>query len=1062
MKPAAGTASFAKALDIAKRTVSMPEMLRELCPAANFNGLYEDGTRGGNMYDPRPGLEEATPSFTVRQLKDGTWVYNRHDGETKGGTCVDLLMLCKGLTLRDAITELIDRAGLPTDNQPTSLKRPRNPSRTAMGLLGAQLYRTSAIDVTTLPDGWKLITADTPADAPECQELKSRGLLGEASSGSLKAYQFTGRRPINHAILPGAVAFVVNGVDGQPVALKVRNPGTKEELSKAKKDRYRYASKGSGAPAHYCPAPEPTGDEIWLEGELNAVAVANALRVAGIKGVAVQGIAGVRNKPWLSPSLRGHRVYISGDADTAGEEGRVRWAAMAQDAGAIVHQLRIPEMTAADACDLLASLGAPSLGALLQAAIVAAEPDVVDNDAAVSKRPSNYGLHNGVLCRYTTNRAGEEIIEPLASFSARIVTDAARVTGNATEHHYTIVGADASGDPLRPIVVSAADYDAMTWMAKWGSRAYVVAGRGVRDHLRVAIMQQSNAAGIAREVIYTQTGWVDGMFLHAGEAGAITSGESFQGARVELLGNLTSFNLPAQPDPHTARSAIRASLALLELAPDRVAVPMLAATYRAPLGRARYVVWVAGQTGSGKTTLAVLCQAHYGAEWRDDHLPATFTSTGFSITLSAFSAADVLFVIDDYKPAGSGLAMAKAQGEVGRIIAAVGEGGGRMRGATDGSVRGGEYPRGVVMITGELSVARLSDVARTVTVEIDEPLITPRTSAAYREAQRLAANGLYAAAMSAYIAWIARHKEALYGRAYIRDIRDPLRWLFEASRAHNRTPDNIADLAGAWRVYLTFACEAGAVSATEAQAYWRRVVAALREMSTDQATHLSESDPVRSTLRIIQTLLLTQRIYLADADTGQAPTDPGKYGWQPSADGSDSQPNPRASLAGYVEVIDGVEWLMFLPAALYTEIERYTAGEDVALPPARTLWRRIKEALRPLGYLISEGDRTTHRRSVFGSADGARVELLHLRADYGDYLQATGTKKDYGEESVSGCGLTFVPITFSSLGQRGMSVTQFREAAVETVSEPVPVEHAAVPVTDDEEVPGTAMMTVTL
>ena len=73
------------------------------------------------------------------------------------------------------------------------------------------------------------------------------------------------------------------------------------------------------------------------------------------------------------------------------------------------------------------------------------------------------------------------------------------------------------------------------------------------------------------------------------------------------------FILPSSPAHVELKDAIRASLAVLDLAPDRVTVPTLGAVWRSILGAADFSVFVYGATGRFKTALASLLQQHFGA-----------------------------------------------------------------------------------------------------------------------------------------------------------------------------------------------------------------------------------------------------------------------------------------------------------------------------------------------------------------------------------------------------------------------------------------------------------------
>src|SRR5206468_10232245 len=67
------------------------------------------------------------------------------------------------------------------------------------------------------------------------------------------------------------------------------------------------------------------------------------------------------------------------------------------------------------------------------------------------------------------------------------------------------------------------------------------------------------------------------------------------------------------PEEDELTSAIRATLRILDLAPDRVTVPLLGAVTRAVIGGTDFSLHLTGPTGMGKSELAALGQQHYGA-----------------------------------------------------------------------------------------------------------------------------------------------------------------------------------------------------------------------------------------------------------------------------------------------------------------------------------------------------------------------------------------------------------------------------------------------------------------
>jgi hypothetical protein len=135
---------------------------------------------------------------------------------------------------------------------------------------------------------------------------------------------------------------------------------------------------------------------------------------------------------------------------------------------------------------------------------------------------------------------------------------------------------------------------------------------------------------VARHYTYTHTGWrrIDGhgwTYLHTG--GAISEHGPVPGIDVDMAGSLSGYRLPTAGSADSLAEAVRASLAILDIAPDRVTVPLIAATYRAVLGGADFSLHLSGFTGSGKSELAALAQQHFGAEMTARHLPGAWSST---------------------------------------------------------------------------------------------------------------------------------------------------------------------------------------------------------------------------------------------------------------------------------------------------------------------------------------------------------------------------------------------------------------------------------------------------
>src|SRR2546428_12444075 len=105
---------------------------------------------------------------------------------------------------------------------------------------------------------------------------------------------------------------------------------------------------------------------------------------------------------------------------------------------------------------------------------------------------------------------------------------------------------------------------------------------------------------------------------------------------VELPAELRRYRLP--PETQDPAGAMAASLALLDVAPRRVTIPLWAEVFLAPLSellRPDFCHWLLAGTGRMKSTLAALFMAHYG-EFDRVTLPENWSSTENRLEKHAF------------------------------------------------------------------------------------------------------------------------------------------------------------------------------------------------------------------------------------------------------------------------------------------------------------------------------------------------------------------------------------------------------------------------------------------
>ncbi|PTA68998.1 hypothetical protein [Deinococcus arcticus] len=792
----------------------------------------------------------------------------------------------------------------------------------------------------------------------------------------------------------------------------------------------------------------------------------------------VQGVASAVALPHVAHIPAGARVYLYADADKAGEAARVKWAHLLAAQGAQVFQLgQTPTGftfpfavfrdgggvdTDTDACDALGTPpkhSAPDLhaaflgGKLLDVAAQAVpwhtpQADGEGEDAGrggdvwETKR-RGYGIRGGKLCALTVKKdedSGEdrEQAEVLADFAAFITAEVIEEDGSGDARRvFQIEGHRPDGAPLYPptVTVSTAEFSGMAWpVAKWGGEARLPAGQGKKDKARDAVQVLSNARGYPQRTVYQHTGWIEHpehgpLYLSAGAV--IGAAGGVDGVAVELGGRLAAYTLPdptrredGQPrPPEEVRAAVRASLDLLALAPDAVAVPLLGAVWRAPLGPADFVVWTVGETGRHKTAFMGLVMAHYGARWGRKFLPSGRNTSANALESNAFRVKDALFVIDDFKPSGSAGDRAKLDGAASRVIQGAADGAGRGTLTADRRTRAALYPRGLIATSAEDLPRGHSNRARLVVVDVARPLIDSRAkSAAYLSGEEKAGAGVYALALAAYVQGVAGQAggvrvDSVAHRARVRALAPQ----FEG--AHGRTGDAAAELAYGWEVFLSFAVKVGAAEEGEALGLWDRVTAALQDTAQGQAQHLQDADPVARALAVLGGLLAQGRVSLEDLRRGGQP-DPDAAplcGWQrrtlPGQTGEEEtwSTKPGAVMVGYHLHEGGQDWAAFLPDALHEALQRAVQGQAGAvLPDAAKLWGNMRDRLHPAGLMRCEAEaggrvRATAKRKT---PDGQRRHLVMLRLPLeGAYesVGTLGTLGTHGEESTSGTASVCVP-----------------------------------------------------
>lgn len=699
------------------------------------------------------------------------------------------------------------------------------------------------------------------------------------------------------------------------------------------------------------------GEPVWIaEGEKDV----HALIDAGVPATCNAGGAG----KWTARHaeyLRGAHVVITRDRDEAGAKHQRK---VAQTLAGIAASVQLVEPSEGkDAADHLAS--GKTLNEFVTVEAETAPPRDDKNRGDRHERPSAADTGRGSSSWYEARTDGlyfvkeregrdgevEIMTTRLTNFVARIIAST-EVDDGAEIQRRLDIEAFVAGRK-RTAAITAGDFTRMDWVVpELGPSAIVEAGRGTKDHARAAIQAVSDPAEVR---LMGQTGWrrIDGqwVFLHAG--GGIGTTGPVGGIEVDLHGALTGYALP---NPGGV-NAVQTSLDMLDVAPDRITLPLLAAVARTPLGGVDMAVALHGQTGIGKSELAALAQQHYGPQMDARSLPASWSSTANSLEEQAFLAADALLTVDDFVAAGSPRDADRLHTTADRLIRGAGNGAGRGRMARDGSLRTARPARGMLLVTGEEVPRGQSLRARMMSLEVRRGDID---WGALSIAQQHAAEGTYAAALATYVRWLAPRLDQVHERrgTEIAVLRGQI------SALHRRTATGIASLAWRWGVWLDFSLDIGAITREQQQSFWARAWSALLDAAEASNAAVGETDPARRFLTLLGSAVASGRAHVATRDGNCPRREPGAWGWKDRG----GMMTDMGARIGWTEGRD----LWLDPEAAYTAAK--DAGDGLTID-LETLRSRLSD-----GGLLQSHD-PSGKTGVRVRLQGRQRRVLHLNAD---------------------------------------------------------------------------------
>lgn len=511
------------------------------------------------------------------------------------------------------------------------------------------------------------------------------------------------------------------------------------------------------------------------------------------------------------------------------------------------------------------------------------------------------------------------------------------------------------------------------------------------EHMRTAIFERSQP--LRFRDVRRHTGWtvVEGKptYLHQG-GGIDASGQNVD-AETHLADRLRHADLPAPLDPGPElRDAAKAVLRLLEVAPDRVMVPLVAGVHRAVLGSLlpiTFSIFISGLTGARKTSLAEVIQSFWGPGFMGNS-PENWSSTENRIEKTIFDAKDAVVLIDDFKPGATAPEQREMRKKSQRVFQNAGNRVGRGRDTASGEERQTRYPRGLILATGEESPKSESTVARLyLTIltsgDVDTDVLT--------EAQEAAASGVYSRYLSSYIHSVAGQyttHEATLKKTHQTLLAKARREKF----SHTRLPDSLASLALGWEQFADFIEGIGALIPSEVHALRQRGWVALVEGVKLQGKAQQEEQPAVLFMTYLRSAIASGRAHLSGLE-GLAPPYATSWGWRldPRSDEGDVCHHPQGEWVGWMHPRN--RNLVYLdPTATYSVVEGIARSHGGVFPVSKDALHR---ALDQAGLLAkkSKGHLTTTSRYC---EQVRRVLCLKVSdfeaADHGSVTESNGVE----------------------------------------------------------------------
>lgn len=443
------------------------------------------------------------------------------------------------------------------------------------------------------------------------------------------------------------------------------------------------------------------------------------------------------------------------------------------------------------------------------------------------------------------------------------------------------------------------------------------------------VVEAIGRESVEAKTVYSHTGFIeqDGKKIFLYHGGSIGTDEN---NKVET--DLTDYNIQQYcftDKEFELEEALKTEYSLLELGDLKVIIPMLATTFLSPLCSIlqeegiliNYLLMVVGKTGTYKSSSAALMLSHFG-NFEVNRMPLSFRATFCGIEQVAFSAKDILLVVDDYKPETMETDQEKTMES---ILGLWGDRNSRIKMNSKGGLHQKYSARGLCMVTAErppkFSQSRL---ARAMTTYTQEGSIN------FKKLKEIHANKeQLAVTMKQYIKWIITNEEGI--RKTAKELQNTYSIKTENLKVHPRIKQNIIVMMIGFTMLLDFLLENKIIDSKRKEQLQNEAYLILQEVGLNQESDVEDEDPAKVFFKTIGQLQIANKVYFADYKTGR-PINDISFGTQ----------------IGYIDNENNQYYL--IADTVYKEIEKACIGKFTATP--KQLWKSLLDE----GYLVTDKD----------------------------------------------------------------------------------------------------------